>query len=59
MRVSVASVDVVFRRRSKRVFVSCVESFDIKQSAMFKAHFKSGKTAKELYQDLKNVYGND
>jgi hypothetical protein len=41
------------------VFVSCVKIFDVKQRVTIKFYLKSGKTANELYQDLKNVYGND
>jgi hypothetical protein len=31
----------------------------MEQRAVIKFYFKSGKTAKEVYQDLKNVYGDD
>ena len=37
----------------KRVFVSCVKSFDMEQRAVNKFYFKSGKTATELYQEQK------
>jgi hypothetical protein len=31
----------------------------MEQCAMIKFYFKLGKTAMEVYQDLKNVYGDD
>jgi hypothetical protein len=57
--VSVASVVVIDRRQNKRLFLSCVKSFDMEQRAMIKCYFLSGKTATQVYQDLKNVYYKD
>jgi len=40
-------------------FFSCVRSFNMEQRAMVKFYFKAGKTASEVYQDLKNVCSDD
>ena len=56
--ISVASLSS-YRRQSKRVFVLCVKIFEMEQRAMNKFYFKSEKTAKKVYQDQKNLYGDD
>ena len=41
------------------VCVSCVRSSDMEQHAVIKFYFKLRKTAMEMYEDLKNMYGDD
>ena len=41
------------------MFVSCVKIFDMEQRAVIKFCFKLRKTAKEVYEDPKDVYGDD
>ena len=36
-----------------------LKSFGMEQRTMIKCYFKSWKTATEVYQDLKNMYGDD